>query len=185
MPGQPGRGVARAGAADAELVRRGDWQPHPHPPAAEGTAGHVDVREHAAEGGGDLAGGKRLGIPARTPRILHRGHDPVRGQRAAVVRATAIAPGPVTSLGAAVVSSRSWLGNAPSNTGASARSPAHPPRRAARRQQAERRPQAVTRRLPARYRQWPFRSRPTPDSGTPARYRLRRSAPRGGHHASR
>ena len=31
-----------------------------------------------------------------------RRHDPLRGRRAAVVRATAIAPGPVTSLGAAI-----------------------------------------------------------------------------------
>src|SRR6266566_5157564 len=40
--------------------------------------------------------------PGRRPDLRH---DPLRGQRAAVVRATAIAPGPVTSLGAAIVSS--------------------------------------------------------------------------------
>src|SRR5258708_25423163 len=56
--------------------------------------------------------------------------------------------------------------------------PAHPPRRAARRQQAERRPQAVTRRLPARYCQWPFHCGPTPDSGTPAGSRLTKIDPR-------
>jgi RNA polymerase sigma-70 factor (ECF subfamily) len=65
---------------------------------------------------GQPAFGAYLARPGRNPprgRLLraHPGrrpdlrHDPLRGQRAAVVRATAIAPGPVTSLGAAIVSS--------------------------------------------------------------------------------
>src|SRR5262249_11470165 len=55
---------------------------------------------------------------------------------------------------------------------------AHLPPRAARRQQAGRRPQAVTRRLSARYREWPFPCGPAPDSGAPARYRFAKIDPR-------
>jgi hypothetical protein len=75
-------------------------QVRPHPGASQRPAG---VRSLPARPGRHPPRDRLLRAhPGRRSGLRH---DPLRGQRAAVVRAAAIAPGPVTSLGAAIVSS--------------------------------------------------------------------------------